>query len=52
MLPRRGTPEQIAAAKMKLEDFIDYCAELGIEGTELTGLLLPKDDHARVPRQH
>lgn len=42
MLPRRGTPEQIAAAKMKLEDFIDYCAELGIEGTELTGYYFPK----------
>lgn len=42
MLPRRGTPEQIAAAKMKLEDFIDYCAELGLEGTELTGYYFPK----------
>ena len=42
MLPRRGTAEQIAAAKMKLEDFIDYCAELGIEGTELTGYYFPK----------
>ena len=43
MLPRRGTAEQIAAAKMKLEDFIDYCAELGIEGTELTGYYFPKN---------
>jgi sugar phosphate isomerase/epimerase len=43
MLPRRGTPEQIAAAKMKLEDFIDYCAELGVEGTELTGYYFPKN---------
>jgi len=42
MLPRRGTSEQIASAKMKLEDFIDYCAELGIEGTELTGYYFPK----------
>ena len=42
MLPRRGTPEEIAKAKMNLEDFIDYCADLGIEGTELTGYYFPK----------
>ena len=41
-LPRRGTPEQIAAAKMKLEDFIDYCAELGLPACELTGYYFPK----------
>ncbi|MFK7820040.1 MAG: sugar phosphate isomerase/epimerase family protein [Planctomycetaceae bacterium] len=43
LFSRRGTPEQIAAAKMKLEDFIDYCAELGVEGTELTGYYFPKN---------
>lgn len=42
LLPRRGTPEQVAAAKMKLEDFIDYCSELGLDGTELTGYYFPK----------
>lgn len=40
---RRGTAEQIAAAKMKLEDFISYCAELGLGATELTGYYFPKD---------
>ena len=43
LLPRRGTPEQIAAAKMKLEDFIHYCAEQGLGATELTGYYFPKD---------
>lgn len=42
MLPRRGTPDEVAAAKMKLEDFITYCAELGLEATELTGYYFPK----------
>ena len=43
MLPRRGTPEQIAKAKMKLEDFVDYCAEQQLDGTELTGYYFPKE---------
>ncbi len=43
LLPRRGTPEQIAAAKMKLEDFIHFCAEQGLGATELTGYYFPKD---------
>ncbi|MEZ6042216.1 MAG: sugar phosphate isomerase/epimerase family protein [Planctomycetaceae bacterium] len=43
LLPRRGTADQIAAAKMKLEDFIHYCAEQGLGATELTGYYFPKD---------
>ncbi len=41
-LPNRGTPEQIAAAQMKLEDFIDFCADVNLDGTELTGYYFPK----------
>ena len=40
-LPRRGSPEQIAAARMKLEDFIHFCAEQGLGATELTGYYFP-----------
>lgn len=43
LFARRGTPEQIASAKMKLEDFIGYCAEQGLGATELTGYYFPKD---------
>ena len=38
MLPRNG---DVANAKMTLEDFIDYCAELKLDGTELTGYYFP-----------
>ena len=43
LFARRGTPEQIAAAEMSLEKFIDYCAEQELGATELTGYYLPKD---------
>ncbi len=43
LFARRGTPEQIASAKMTLETFIDYCAEQGLGATELTGYYFPKD---------
>ena len=43
LFARRGTPEQIAAAQMTLEKFIDYCAEQGLGATELTGYYFPKD---------
>jgi sugar phosphate isomerase/epimerase len=43
-LPRAWTSrEQLASAKMTLEDFIRYCAELNLDGTELTGYYFPKD---------
>lgn len=41
-LSNRGTPEQIAAAKMKLEDFINFCADQNLDGTELTSYYFPK----------
>ncbi|MCP4175041.1 MAG: sugar phosphate isomerase/epimerase [Fuerstiella sp.] len=40
---RRGTPEQIAAAEMTLEKFIDYCAEQGLGAAELTGYYFPQE---------
>ena len=43
ILPRRGTPEQLAAAKFSLEKFIDFCAEQNLDGTELTGYYFPKE---------
>lgn len=42
-LPNRGTAEQIAAAKMKLADFITFCAEQNLDGTELTSYYFPKE---------
>ena len=41
-LASNGTSEEIAAAEMTLEDFIDFCASLGIEGTELTSYYFPR----------
>lgn len=43
MMVKRGTPEEIAKAKMSLEKFIDYCAAQGLGATELTGYYFPKD---------
>lgn len=42
-LVRRGTPEQLAKADMRLENFIDYCAKLEIEGCEPTSYYFPRD---------
>jgi sugar phosphate isomerase/epimerase len=39
MLPRDG--KKTANTTMTLEDFIDYCAELNLDGTELTGYYFP-----------
>ena len=39
---RRGSPEEIANAEMRLEDFIEYCAEQQLGATELTGYYFPK----------
>lgn len=43
LFARRGTAEQIAAAEMTLEKFIDYCAEQELGAAELTGYYFPKD---------
>lgn len=39
----RSTPEQAAAAKMRLEDFIQFCADQNLDGTELTSYYFPKE---------
>jgi sugar phosphate isomerase/epimerase len=36
------TAEDLAGDAMTLETFIDYCAELGLDGAELTGYYFPK----------
>ena len=43
MLPRRGTADEIASAKMTLEDFMRFCAEQQLTATELTGYYFPKE---------
>jgi sugar phosphate isomerase/epimerase len=43
LLVKRGTPEQISAAKYSLEKFIDFCADQNLDGTELTAYYFPKD---------
>ena len=43
LLPTRGTPDQIAKAKFTLEKFIDFCAEQGLDGAELTAYYFPKE---------
>ncbi|MGB4706832.1 MAG: sugar phosphate isomerase/epimerase family protein [Fuerstiella sp.] len=43
LFARRGTAEQMAAAKMTLESFIEYCAQQELAATELTGYYFPKD---------
>ena len=42
-LAKRGTPEEIAKAKMKLEDFIQFCADQNLDGTELTSYYFPAE---------
>ena len=40
---RRGTPKQIANAKMSIEKFVDYCATHNLHAAELTGYYFPKN---------
>jgi sugar phosphate isomerase/epimerase len=42
LMARRGTAEQIASAEMTLEKFIDFSAEQGLSGVELTSYYFPK----------
>ena len=42
-LQRRPTADQMKDAPMVLEDFIDFCAELELDGTELTSYYFPKE---------
>lgn len=40
MLPRPGRDQK---GEMKLEDFVDYCAKLNLDGTELTSYYFPAE---------
>lgn len=42
LLARNPTDAQLAKAEMTLEGFIDFCASLGLDGTELTGYYFPR----------
>lgn len=55
LMARRGTPEQIAAAEMSLEKFIEFCGHHGLAGTELTSYYFPADvtpDYLMNLKQH
>lgn len=43
VLKKRPSAEELAKAEMTLEHFIDFCAELNLDGTELTSYYFPKD---------
>lgn len=43
ILLKNWLPEQITGAKFTLEQFIDFCAEQQLDGTELTSYYFPKD---------
>lgn len=42
-LAKRGTPEEVAQAAMRMEDFVDLCAGLNLDGTELTSYYFPNE---------
>lgn len=42
-LPKSWTPESAAEAKMTLDDFVKFCAEMNLDGCELTAYYFPKD---------
>ena len=41
-LAKRGTPDEVAKAEMRISDFIDLCAKLNLDGTELTSYYFPQ----------
>jgi sugar phosphate isomerase/epimerase len=41
LLKTNASAEEQSTAKMTLDGFIDFCASLGLEGTELTGYYFP-----------
>jgi sugar phosphate isomerase/epimerase len=43
VLPRRGAPEEWEKAEMTMNGFVDYCAEMGLDGCEPTSYYFPKD---------
>lgn len=42
-LPRRPTAEELKNAEMTLDDFIDFCAELNLDGCEPTAYYFPRN---------
>ena len=42
-LPKSWTPESLADAKMTLDDVVTFCAEMNLDGCELTAYYFPKD---------
>lgn len=42
-LPKNWTDQQLAEARMTLDDFIRFCADLNLDGTELTGYYFPRE---------
>ncbi|MFP4502383.1 MAG: sugar phosphate isomerase/epimerase family protein [Candidatus Hydrogenedentota bacterium] len=45
-LQRRPTPTQLKEAEMTLEDFVDFCAAMNLDGCEPTSYYFPKElDH-------
>jgi sugar phosphate isomerase/epimerase len=40
-LKTNPSAEELASAKMTLDGFIDFCASIGLDGTELTGYYFP-----------
>ena len=42
-LPKSWTPESAADAKMTLDDVVTFCAEMNLDGCELTAYYFPKD---------
>jgi sugar phosphate isomerase/epimerase len=43
LLAKRGTPEEIAKAGMRLEEVVDFSAKNNLDGVELTSYYFPKD---------
>ena len=43
LLPKSWTPEQLANAKMTMDDFIQFCADHDLDGVEPTGYYFPKE---------
>lgn len=42
LLPRRANPEDFAKAQMRLDDFVQFCADLDLDGCEPTSYYFPE----------
>jgi sugar phosphate isomerase/epimerase len=43
VLPKSWTRDQLSSSKMTLDDFVNFCAGLNLDGCELTAYYFPKD---------